>query len=121
MLDKKKIHFWQLVLIFGAITILALAVSYGYGYRKQASMMTQSMGNMMGSMHLRNITIGDLVKQQEQMEMVQGQNQSQNHSSHHGESNSFLKTAHYLTTATIIILLPFIVAGTVFLAIIWIR
>lgn len=120
-MDKRKLNFWQLSIIFGAITIIALAVSYGYGYKKQASMMNKSMGNMMSSMHLRNVTIYDLINRQEQMEALQGQNQSQNHSSHHSESNSFLKVTHYLTTATMVILLPFIIAGAVFLAIIWLK
>ncbi|MCX7746548.1 MAG: hypothetical protein N2645_06625 [Clostridia bacterium] len=135
MPGKKKLHFWQLAIIFGAITILGLAAAYGYGARDQAGMMSQSMGNMMGSMHLKNITLGDLLRREEQMEMMQGQNQNPNqaagqaaqqrgtasHSGHHGGSGSFLKTAHYLTTGTIIILLPFIVAGTIFLAIIWLK
>ncbi|MFZ5986452.1 MAG: hypothetical protein ACOYWZ_04910 [Bacillota bacterium] len=121
MLDKKKLHFWQLVIIFGALTILSLSVSYGFGYRKQTSMMNESMGGMMRSMHLRNITIGDLIKQQEHAEVVLGQKQSQNHNSHHGQSYSFLRAVHYLTTATIVILLPFITAGTIFLAIIWLK
>lgn len=118
MPNKKTHHFWQLVLIFGAITVLALAASYGYSRTQQAGMMGSSMGNMMSSMHLRNITVNDLIRQQEQVETATGQDSM---ASHHGEGNGFLKATHTLTTATIIILLPFIIAGTVFLTIIWIK
>lgn len=118
MLNKKKLHFWQLVLTFGAITVLALAASYGYNRTQQTNMMGLSMGNMMSSMHLKNITVNDLIRQQEQVEAATGQDSM---ASHHNNGNGFLKTIHILTTASIIILLPFIVAGTVFLAIIWIK
>ncbi|MCX7923088.1 MAG: hypothetical protein N3B21_13920 [Clostridia bacterium] len=121
MPDKRKLHFWQLVFVFGAITILALAANYGYGSMKQPGMMNDTMGSMMGLMHLKNITVSDLVKQQERLESIQGQAQTQNHSNHHATSGSFLKTAHYLTTAAVILLLPFIIAGSIFLAIVWIK
>ncbi|KNY28064.1 hypothetical protein [Pseudobacteroides cellulosolvens] len=120
-MDKKKLRFWRLAITFVEITILALIVSYGYGYRKQASMMNKTMGNMMSSMHLGNITLSDMIKEQEQIEGLQEQNQSQSHNSHHSQSDSFLTATHYLTTATIVILLPFIIAGSVFLAIIWLK
>ncbi|MCX8131823.1 MAG: hypothetical protein N3I35_17220 [Clostridia bacterium] len=118
MPDRKKLYFWRLALIFGAITVLALAVSFGFNREREAGMMDTSMGNMMSSMHLKNITVSDLIKQQEKMESVTGQDSM---AGHHSGVSSFLNSAHYLTTATIIILLPFIVAGTIFLAIIWLK
>lgn len=78
-------------------------------------MMGQSMGNMMASMHLKNINIRDLFYQKESMNMMQGMQP------HHNNQSGFLIISHYLTTGTIIILLPFIIAGSVFLAILWIK
>ena len=120
MLDKKKQHFFQLVFIFGAITAIALTFAWNNSPRMASnmSMMGQSMGNMMSSMHLNNITIDDLIRQQENVETAAADN---SHSSHHSENNRFLKTVHILTTGTIIILLPFIIAGTVFLTVIWLK
>lgn len=118
MPDKKKLLFWQLVLIFGAITVLALAASYGYNRPPQGSMMGASMGSMMGSMHLQSATVRDLFRQQEQVETTIGQDSM---TSHHSQESGLLKATHILTTATIVLLLPFIIAGTVFLAILWIK
>lgn len=119
-MQKNKLPFWQLSTIFIMITLLTLGISYGYGIEQNTGMMSQmmgsSMGNMMGSMHAQNITIPDLIRQQEMMEAATGQNQD--HASHHEDAGP-LKTTHYLTTATIAVLLPLILAGTVFLAIIW--
>lgn len=117
-MPKNKLPFWQLSLIFGVITLLATGISYGY--RIETNMMSQmmgsTMGNMMGSMHAENITIPDLIRQEQMMETATVQ--SQDHESHHQDSGS-LKTTHYLTTITIVVLLPLILASTVFLTIIW--
>ena len=117
MLDKKKIHFWQLTFIFGLITFLALIYSYGNDQGNQSQMMGDTMGEMMG-MHLNNVTVSDLIAQEGQMDTT-AQSQVQDMSSHHSETNSFVNAVHLLAIATIVILLPFIIAGTVFLAIIW--
>lgn len=119
MPGNKKINFWRLAFVFSAITILALVVSYGSYRGDQSMMMSGTMGDMM-QMHLGEVTIQDLITQQEQAE-VQYQTQTQDHSSHHGEGNSYIAAVHFLTTATIVLLLPFIVAGSVFLAIIWLK
>lgn len=119
MLDKKKIHFWQLAFIFGSITIITLAISYGSFQGNVSQIMSGSMGGMM-QMHLEDVTVRDLIVKQEQMESTQLQT-SQDHSSHHGETNSFLSAVYFLTTATIVVLLPFILAGTIFLTIIWLK
>lgn len=118
MLDKKKIHFWQLAFIFGLITFLALTYAYGNDQGNQSQMMSDTMGEMMG-MHLNNVTVSDLIAQQDTM--TQSQSQVQDMSSHHSETNSFVSAVHLLSIATIVILLPFIIAGTVFLAIIWLK
>jgi hypothetical protein len=80
-----------------------------------AGMMNDSMGNMMSSMHLGNVNISDLLYQEERQEAATGM------SSHHSEEDSELKRIHYFTTLSIIILLPFIVAGTAFLSIVWLK
>jgi hypothetical protein len=80
-------------------------------------MMEQSMGSMM-QMHLENVTVADLIKPNEQMNVSQG---GDSIAGHHEAEYGFLQIMHFLTTATIVILLPFIIAGTVFLGIIWLK
>lgn len=118
-MNKKKLPFIQLAVLFGFITFMVLIYSWKSAPRgtPNSSMMEQSMGDMM-KMHLENVTVADLVKQKEQAEVSQGVDSQ---ASHHEAQYGFLKVMHYLTTATIVILLPFIIAGTVFLAIVWLR
>jgi hypothetical protein len=78
-------------------------------------MMNDSMGNMMTSMHLGNVSINGLIYQEESQEAATGMN------SHHSAEDSELNRIHYFTTLSIIILLPFIVAGTAFLSIVWLK
>lgn len=120
MLDKKKIHFWQLTFVFASITILALAYSYGSYNGNQSQMMSTSMGQMMG-MHLNNITVRELITQQEQVDLNQNQTQTSEHSSHHSGMNNFITIIHFLSIAIIVMLLPFIMGGSVFLAIVWLK
>lgn len=120
MLDKKKIHFWQLAIIFGSITILALINSYINYQGGQAESMGDTMAKMMG-MHLENVTVSDLISRQEQVEASAQNTDAQDMSSHHSGTNSYTNAVHLLAIATIVILLPFIIAGTVFLAIIWLE
>lgn len=117
MLDKKKHHFLQLAIIFGSITIITLLSAWGYRSSVETgmSMMGQSMGNMMRTMHARNITVSDLLRQEEQMEMATGME------GHHNNQDMHLKISHYITTAMIVILLPFIIAGSVFLGVVWLK
>ncbi|MDF2522963.1 MAG: hypothetical protein K0R31_604 [Clostridiales bacterium] len=117
MLDKKKHHFLQLIVIFGSITILSLLTAWGFnsGVEAGMSMMGQSMGKMMSTMHASNITVSDLLKQVEQAETSTGME------SHHNSENEQLKLEYFITTAVIVTLLPFIVAGAVFLGIIWLK
>ena len=121
MLDKKKMHFWQLTIIFGSITLLALIYSYINYQGNQAEMMADSMAKMMG-MHLDNVAVSDLISRQEDVAAsAQNLTSEQDMSSHHSETNSYTNAIHLIATATIVILLPFIIAGTVFLAIIWLE
>jgi len=77
----------------------------------------QSIGSMIQG-HPRNVKINDLIKNSEETQMMSSSMSSgSDHSSHHSESNRYLKLMHYLTTATIVILLPFILAGTIFMSI----
>jgi len=116
MLDKKKHHFFQLVIIFASITIISLLSAWGYRSNSETSMgmMGQSMGKMMSSMHAGNASLSDLFVQQESMEMASGME------SHH-QADKKMKTTHLFTTAIIVILLPFIIAGVVFLTVMWIK
>ncbi len=118
-MNKKKLPFIQLAAIFGLITLIALFYSWGSSPNTMSSpsMMEQSMGSMM-KMHLENVTVAELVKQKQPVQAAQVGDDA---ASHHNEQYSFLKIMHFLTTATIVILLPFIIAGAVFLGIIWLR
>jgi hypothetical protein len=75
------------------------------------------MGNMMSSMQLKNVTLNDLLNGQQQDNMSMGSDMS----SHHENGSDFMKVSNELTTGTIVVLLPFIIAGAIFLAIIWIK
>ncbi len=121
MLSKKQHHFLQLVIVFSAITVLALLSAWGYRTyeEKSAGMMGQSMGNMMSSMHAGNAKLSDLLVQQESMESMN--NTQDNSMESHHQTGGGMKTTHYFTTAVIVILLPFILAGTVFLAVVWLK
>lgn len=119
MFHKKKRNFLILVFIFTSITIIKLTYDWQFNSNSSESMMTDSMGNMMSSMHLQNITIEDLIRQQEQMDNILNSNDE--HSSHHSGGASFLTAIHQITTGTIVILLPFIIAGTIFLTIVWFK
>lgn len=123
MIDKKKLHFFRLCIIFGIITIFALLNEWSKPQSWQAnnSMMSGSMGSMMSSMHLSNITLDDLIVQKEAQEAPVNAGSNDSTSSHHNAKDSELGRAHYFTTLSIVVLLPFIVAGTMFLAIVWLK
>lgn len=120
MLSEKKHHFLQLVVVFSAVTVLALLSAWGYrDYEEKSSgMMWQSMGNMMSSVHARNAKLSDLLVQQESAESM---NNSQSSMVSHHQASGAMKTTHYFTTAIIVILLPLILACTVFLAVVWLK
>ncbi|MDF2907613.1 MAG: hypothetical protein K0R34_2934 [Herbinix sp.] len=114
---KKKMPFIRLSIVF--IILIVASVFYSWGYRKSGKesgmMMDASMGDMMGENHLKDITIRDLIAQEEQMEAVQ----TEENSSDHHDSGKLIKSVHNITTITIVALIPFIIAGTIFLIIVW--
>jgi hypothetical protein len=123
---KNRKPFIKLSIIFGMVILITIFYEWGTNWNKmsQSSMMSQSMGDMMSGMKLKDVTMKDLIRQQEMQQGSQNQQsvsqdqQSQGHNSHHA-SNGFMGQLHSVTTRTILILLPFIIAGSVFLAIIW--
>lgn len=119
MIDKKKIHFVRLSLIFGVIVLLTLTHEWSkaQSWQTGSSMMSETMGMMMTSMHLKNVNINDLIQQSESQENAN----STSMSSHHNAQDSELGRMHYFTTLSIVMLLPFLVAGTIFLSIVWLK
>lgn len=111
---KNKRPFWQLSTVFIILILFVLSISYGYEITENTGMMGKSMAGMKASMIGPNITINDLLKQPESMMNASGQG----HSEHHAELSE-LQFTHYITTIIIIVLMPLILAGTVFLTIIW--
>lgn len=114
---KKKVHFLELAFLFGAITLLSLLSQWGYSRPVEtgSDMMSGSMGNMMLSMHGSGATLADLFRQEEASDTdVSGGS----HQSHH---SSRLSLIHYITTMTVIVLLPLIIAGSLFLAAVWVK
>ena len=126
-MSKKKLHFYQLTIVFGTIVTLTLLYNWGNNGSTEtgSSMMGQSMGKMMSSMHLKNVTLKDLIngESQKNMNMNRASDRASGSdtSSHHESGSDFMKVSNLLTTGTIIVLLPFIIAGSIFLAIIWIK
>lgn len=117
MINKKKLQFIKLCVIFGAVVLLALFNEWSKPQAMETnnSMMTGSMGSMMSSMHLSNLKLSDLLYQEEMQE------NSSNMSSHHAKQETELSRVHYFTTMSIVLLLPLIAAGTVFLSIVWLK
>ncbi|MDS1029272.1 hypothetical protein RDV78_01975 [Bacillota bacterium LX-D] len=116
MMKKKTLIFLQLCIVFGVITLSSILYSWGSASNtSNDSMMGQGMGQMM-LMQLNGASVSDLIQnQQHSQTMVQN-----GHSSHHSDNES-LKAMHYFTTITIITLLPFIIAGSIFLVIVWLK
>lgn len=81
--------------------------------KNSMSMMGQSMGNMMSSMNLKNAKLSDLVSNKKKEET--------NMSMSHEPKEGYIKDIHYITTIVIVILFPFTIAGSVFLAIVWLK
>lgn len=117
-MDRKKLPFIRLSIVFSIVIIIAIFYSWGFAHKTEygSGMMDQSMGDMMGENHLKNVTVRDLITSDAQDKIKQSED---NHSGHHDTENSFLYTLHKITTLTITVLIPFILAGTIFLMIIW--
>jgi len=105
------------------VIVITLLTNWGYISltEKSESMMTNSMGNMMSSMHLKNIKLSTLFVTENQNKSGMSSNISTSTSTSHDTNVSYKKRIHYITTIIIIVLLPLIIAGTVFLSIIWIK
>lgn len=117
--DKKKLHFWRLAFIFGGFAIITLLLLWSSPQEPKAQMMTSSMGNTMAQMHVSNITIYDLLKNENMQE--QSQSQTDSMSSHHDSQSPIVVQLNFLMTALIFLLLPLIIGGSIILAIVWIK
>lgn len=114
---KKKRPFIRLSIVFLLLILASLFYSWGYHKtgKESSMMMDVSMGDMMGENHLKEITIQDLIVQEEKSEAIQTEDSM---ASHH-DSGGLMQSIHKITTITIVALLPFIIAGTIFLVIVW--
>lgn len=117
--DKKKILFWRVAFVFAALTITVLIILWNSPREQNTQMMEVSMGNMMKQMHVSNITIYDLMRNMEIPSQKKAQI-SEMHSHHQGQATVIYKL-NFLSTATVFLLLPFIIGGAVILAIVWKR
>ncbi|HYE84476.1 MAG TPA: hypothetical protein VEG39_20225 [Clostridia bacterium] len=115
MLNKKKMHFWRLTLIFGVFTLITLFLLWSGTPMQNAGMMDNSMGSMMKSMHLSNITIYDLFDTMNSQQAMSAMN------SHHLNQAPAIYQLSFLTTGIIFVLLPFIIGGAILLGIVWAR
>ena len=115
MFDKKKINFWRLTFLFAGLVIITLFMLWNSPQEPKSQMMGDSMGNMMKQMHASNITIYDLLGKNEQQDQM-----NEMHSQQQGQSPMMHKM-NFLSTAVIFTLLPFIIGGSVILAIVWIK
>lgn len=115
MFDKKKLHFWRLAFIFTGITIVILFMLWSSPQQGKAAMMGGTMGSMMKSMHVSNIRIYDLLSKPDHTELMNQMNQQ-----HRGQAPIIYKLS-FITTALIFILLPFIIGGTIILALVWFK
>jgi ABC-type sugar transport system permease subunit len=118
MFNKQKKPFWQLTSVFAVIVVVVLALSWGYRTGNVAQM-NHTMADMMKDEHLGNTTIRDLFtfEAEDSTEAPTTDNNSE-HTGHH-EQNSRLYATHIVTTALLVLSLPIIVAGSIFLAIAW--
>lgn len=115
MFDKRKLNFWRLALLYTGATIVILFFLWSSPYTPKSQMMASSMGNMMKTMHLSDITIYDLIGNQMEEQSVSGT------ANHHQDESSPIYNMGIITTSIIFLLLPFIIGGTIILTIVWIK
>lgn len=115
MFNSKKLNFWRLSFIFIGITVLILFMLWSSPQASKATMMNTSMGNMMKSMHVSNIKIYDLFAQSNHGEQMAGMSQM------HSNQAPIIYKLSFITTSLIFILLPFIIGGTIILALVWFK
>lgn len=116
MFNKQKRPFWQLCSVFGVIIGLVLALSWG-NRTEDVAQMNHSMADMMKDEHLGNTTVQELFSFEESDNPEVAADNSE-HTGHHIQEGK-LYTMHIVTTALLVLTLPMILAGTVFLAIVW--
>lgn len=116
MFKKQKMPFWQLTAVFTVITVLVVALSWGNS-TENAAQMDASMADMMSNESLATATIPDLFTY-EGMAAVGTEDGSSQHEGHH-EQRGKLYTIHIVTTALLLLTMPLIIAGAVFLMIVW--
>jgi hypothetical protein len=119
MFDKKKLNFWRLAFLFAGLTIITLFLLWNSPQQPKVQMMDSSMGNMMKQMHVSNITIYDLLKNDDMQNQMQSQMSEM--SSHHQNQASIIFKLNFLSTAIIFFLLPLIIGGSIILTIVWIK
>ncbi|AKG36280.1 hypothetical protein [Paenibacillus durus] len=116
MFNKQKRPFWQLSFVFAVIIMLVLALSWS-NRTESAAQMDASMADMMSNETLGSATIPDLftVGTMESPEALSGNGE---HAGHHDQSGR-LYAIHLIATGLLLFTLPVILAGTLFLAIVW--
>lgn len=119
MFDKKKLNFWRLAFIFFGLAIIILFLLWNSPQQQKAQMMSGSMGSTMKQMHVSNITIYDLLKNDEAQNGMQSTMSEM--ASHHQNQGTGIYKMNFLITAMIFLLLPLIIGGTIVLAIVWLK
>lgn len=114
VLERKKHNFFKLSVVFCALVILGLLYNWGYYQENEAHMMDESMGSMMRSMHGEAVNLGELLRIGEAIEYGTGKDE-------HHDSDSFIAWSFNISTALMVVILPFIIAGSIFLAIVWFK
>lgn len=111
MRDKKQ-SFWILLLIFGFFALAGLVGSQSTGQSGSGDM-GLSMGGMMKKHHVTGLKPSDLLKpivEDHGMDEMIGQH----------ELSPFMGSLAFLTTTTVLILLPILIGGAVLVVILWI-
>lgn len=109
--SKTKANFWLLTIYFAFLLITGILLSWTTATSKgdqPSQMMGGTMGNMMK--HKAPKSLNELFKVEEFVKSDM--------SSHHG-GESLMSKIHFVTTVTIVTLLPFIFGGVVFLIFQW--
>jgi hypothetical protein len=124
MFDKKKLNFWRLAIIFIGFIGITLSALWLSPQGTKATMMNESMANM-ASMHLKNVTIYDLVGGKDTDTSSSASSTitqtTSNSTQHHEGATSEVKLMGTITTIIIFALLPLLLCGIIILAIVWIK
>lgn len=114
-MNPAKLHFWQMTAVFVLLVIVTVGLQwYTYQAEEQqmmTQMMGQSMGEMMRMMHASNVTTAQLLTWRSEKRGSTGSRQT--------EATELMEWMSGFTTGAIFLLLPFIMAGTAFLLIVW--